>query len=72
MSENNVKYQNQSELGEPHFQQIVGLVMKALAVGMAVASLVMGFVLDAVDIGTQITLLSLGLAALAISSLQKE
>jgi len=53
-------------------QRIIGLVLKAVAVGMSVASIVLGFIPGAADIDTHITLLSIGLAALAIASLMKE
>ena len=53
-------------------QRIVSLVLKAVALGMGVVSIVLEFLPDAADIGTQITLLSIGLAALAIAALQKE
>lgn len=43
-----------------------------LAVGMSVVSIVMGFLPDAADTDTHITLLSIGLAALAVAALQKE
>jgi hypothetical protein len=39
---------------------------------MSVASIVMGFLPDVADVDTHITLLSIGLAALAIAALQKE
>ena len=50
-------------------QNIVTLVLKAVAVGMPVASIVLGFIPSAGDVDTQITLLSIGLAALAIAAL---
>ena len=53
-------------------QRIIGLVLKAVAVGMSVVSIVLGFIPGAADIDTHITLLSIGLAALAIASLMKE
>lgn len=53
-------------------QRIINLVLKAVAVGMAVASLVMGFFPDMADADTRIALLSIGLAALAVAALQKE
>jgi uncharacterized membrane protein (Fun14 family) len=53
-------------------QRMTGLVLKAVAVGMSVASIVMGFIPDVADVTTQITLLSVGLAALAVAALQKE
>ena len=51
---------------------IVNLVLKAVAVGMSVASLVMGFLPGGASVDTHITLLSIGLAALAVAALQKE
>jgi hypothetical protein len=54
------------------FEKITGLVLKAVAVGMSTASIVMGFIPDAVDVDTHITLLGIGLAALAIAALMKE
>jgi putative Mn2+ efflux pump MntP len=53
-------------------EKIIGLVLKAVAVGMSIASIVMGFIPDAADIDTHITLLSIGLFALALAALQKE
>jgi hypothetical protein len=53
-------------------QKIVGLVLKAIALGMAVVSIVLGFLPDAADVSTQVTLLSIGLFALALDALQKE
>ncbi len=53
-------------------QRIPSLVLKAVAVGMSIASIVMGFLPDVADIDTHITLLSIGLAALAVAALQKE
>ena len=53
-------------------QNIVSLVLKAVAVGMSVASIVMVFLPDAADVSTHITLLSIGLFALAVAALQKE
>jgi hypothetical protein len=52
--------------------RIVNLVLKAVAVGMSVASLVMGFLPGVASVDTHITLLSIGLAALAVAALQKE
>jgi putative Mn2+ efflux pump MntP len=52
--------------------KIINLVLKAVAVGLSVASIVMGFLPDVADVDTQITLLSIGLAALAVAALQKE
>jgi hypothetical protein len=53
-------------------QRIVGLVLKAVAVGMSVVSIVMGFLPDVATVDTHITLLSIGLAALAVAALQEE
>ncbi len=51
-------------------QNIINLVLKAVAVGMSVVSIVLGF-LNAADAGTQITLLSIGLFALSVAALPK-
>jgi hypothetical protein len=53
-------------------QRITRLVLKAVAVGMSIASIVMGFIPGVADADTQITLLGVGLAALAIAALQQE
>ena len=53
-------------------QRISSLVLKAVAVGMSIASIVMGFIPDVADVNTHITLLSIGLAALAVAALQAE
>ncbi|MFC2029224.1 hypothetical protein ACFLWA_00670 [Chloroflexota bacterium] len=53
-------------------QRIIGLVLKAVALGMAVVSIILGFLPEAADIGTHVTLLSIGLFALALDALQKE
>jgi hypothetical protein len=53
-------------------QRITRLVLKAVAVGMSVASIVIGFVPGVADVDTHITLLSIGLAALAVATLQDE
>ena len=53
-------------------KRIEGLVLKAVAVGMSVVSIVMGFLPDVATVDTHITLLSIGLAALAVDALQKE
>lgn len=53
-------------------QRIISLVLKAVALGMAVVSIVLGFLPGAADISTQVTLLSVGLFALALAALQKE
>jgi hypothetical protein len=51
-------------------RRIISLVLKALAVGMSVVSIVMLFLPDVGDVDTHITLLSIGLAALAVAALQ--
>ena len=53
-------------------QRISSLVLKAVAVGMSISSIVMGFIPDVMDVDTHITLLSIGLAALAVAALMKE
>ncbi len=53
-------------------QRIIGLVLKAVAVGMSIASIVMGFFPDVATVDTHITLLSIGLFTLALAALQKE
>jgi hypothetical protein len=55
----------------PDVQRISSLVLKAVAVGMSVASIVVGFFPDVADVDTHITLLGIGLAALAVAALQK-
>jgi hypothetical protein len=52
--------------------RIINLVLKAVALGMAVVSIVMVFLPQAANISTQVTLLSIGLFALALAALQKE
>ena len=52
--------------------KIIVLVFKALALAMGVVSVVMGFIPDAADMDTHITLLGIGLAAIGIASLMKE
>ncbi len=51
-------------------QRIVALVLKAIALAMAVVSVVLGFFSE-ISVGTTITLLGIGLFALAVASLQK-
>lgn len=50
-------------------QRIIGLVLKAVAVGMSVVSIVLGFLPAVADVDTLITLLSIGLFALAVAAL---
>jgi len=47
---------------------IIVLILKAVAMAMAIASIVMGFFRKETDVDTHITLLSIGLAALAIAA----
>jgi len=47
-------------------------VRKAVALGKAVVSIVLRFLPEAADTGTQLTLLSIGLLALAVAAPQKE
>jgi threonine/homoserine efflux transporter RhtA len=51
------------------YQSLVQVVLKAVALGMSVASMVLGYI-GAVDAGTQVNLLSLGVFALAVAMLQ--
>ena len=53
-------------------QKITGLVLKAVAVGMSIVIIIMGFIPDAADVDTHITLLGIGLATLAVAALMKE
>ena len=48
---------------------IIALVLKALAMAMAIVSIVMGFFPGETTVKTHITMLSIGLAALAIAAL---
>jgi hypothetical protein len=48
---------------------IITLVLKVVAVAMGIASIVMGFFPKETDVDTHITLLSIGLAALAIAAI---
>jgi hypothetical protein len=52
-------------------QNIIDLVLKAVALGMSVVSIVLGFLPDAADTSTHLTLLGIGLFALSVSALQK-
>ena len=51
-----------------NINNIIPLILKALAMAMAIASIVMGFFPQATSVDTHITLLSIGLAALAIAA----
>ena len=59
-------------MNKPEIARITRLVLKAVAVGMSVASIVMGFIPSVADTDTQMTLLGIGLAALAVAALQDE
>ena len=59
-------------MSKPETWRIVGLVLKAVAMGMGVVSIVLGFIPGAGDVDTQVTLLGIGLAALAVAALQQE
>ena len=50
-------------------KSITSLVLKAVALGMSIASIVLGFIPGVADIDTQLTLLGIGLAALAVAAL---
>ena len=52
-------------------KKIVGLVLKAVALAMGIVSIILG-ILNVADIDTQVTLLSIGLFALAVAALQNE
>jgi len=60
------------EMEKAEIKRITSLVLKAVAVSMSVVSIVMLFFPGVADIDTHITLLSIGLAALAVAALQKE
>ena len=53
-------------------KRIIPIVLKAVAVGMSIVSIVMGFLPGVATVETHITLLSIGLFALALAALQKE
>ncbi len=53
-------------------KKLINLILKAVAMAMAIASIVMLFFPGEITADTHITLLSIGLAALAIAALQKE
>ena len=59
-------------MAKSEISKIVRLVLKTVALGMAVVSIVMGFIPGAADVNTHITLLSIGLATLAVAALQEE
>jgi hypothetical protein len=49
---------------------IISLVLKAVALGMGVVSIVLGFFKTEDRTDTQVTMLAIGLTALAIAALQ--
>lgn len=52
-------------------QSTINLVLKAVAVGMSIAAVVLG-ILGTGDVNTQVNLLGIGLFALSLAALQKE
>lgn len=60
----------QGEAGRSKYGGLVDLILKAVALGMAVASIVLG-VLKVATVETHVTLLGIGLFALALAALQK-
>ena len=53
-------------------ERISRIVLKAVSIGMSISSIVMGFFPDVTDVDTHLTMLSIGLAALAVAALLKE
>ena len=53
-------------------KRTIELILKVVALAMGVASIVLGFIPNASDVDTSITLLSIGLTALALAALQNE
>ena len=51
-------------------QSTINLILKALAIGMAVPSIVL-LMLDAVELDTVVMLLAIGLTALAVAALSE-
>jgi hypothetical protein len=49
---------------------IITLILKVVALAMGIVSIVLGFFQNEATVKTHITLLSIGLAALAIAALQ--
>ena len=52
--------------------KIIVLVFKVVALAMGIVSIVLGFFPSETDMDTHITLLGIGLAALAVASLMNE
>ena len=48
-------------MSKPETRRIVGLVLKAVALGMGVVSIVLGLIPGAGDVDTQVTLFGIGL-----------
>ena len=59
-------------MNKPEIARITRIVLKAVAVGMSVASIVLGFIPSVADADTHMTLLGIGLAALAVAALSDE
>ena len=53
-------------------ERLIRLALKAVALAMAVVSIILGILPDAADVNTQVTLLSIGLFTLALAALQAE
>jgi len=51
-------------------KELISLVLKAAALGLAVASVVLGFLPEAGSTQTQVGLIGLGLACLALDAIQ--
>ena len=51
-------------------QSTINLILKAVAIGMAIPSIIL-LALDATSLETSVTLLSIGLLALAVASLSE-
>lgn len=74
ITNNSSSYLKQGEnpmSGTRSTKSIVNLVLKAVALAMSVAAIVLN-TLNAASSGTMITLLTIGLAALSVSALSKE
>ena len=52
-------------------KKIINLVLKAVAVAIPIVSIVMGFFPGEANVDTHITLLSIGLAVLAVASIRE-
>ena len=56
-------------MSKPETKRVTRRVLTAVAVGMSIASIVLGFIPGVADADTQVTLLGIGLAALAVGAL---